>query len=270
VLVAGEGREMLFERFTERARRALRSAEEEAKRLNHGYVGTEHILLGLVREGEGVAGRVLSSLGVGLSNARSAVESLTDRGSRPASRVRGFTRLAKKVLKLALFEARQLHHNYIGTEHLLLGLLRLGEGGAPAVLESLHVDPQQLRDQTIRQAVSVGPRPFEPLGPRDNVVTSRIEDRDLDAIDALIEAGIRTTRSDAAAWLIRTGIDANRALFEKVYATVGEIRRLREQAQALTQQLTTGEPRIADETPPQPPQSPEGETPSGGEARASD
>jgi len=112
-----------FEKFSERARRVLTAAQEEAQHLNHNYIDTEHILLGLVREEEGVAARVLISLGVGLGKVRQAVEFVVGRGAKPASGETGLTPRAKRVIELAIDEARQLGHNYIRTEHLLLGLL---------------------------------------------------------------------------------------------------------------------------------------------------
>ncbi|HWO73692.1 MAG TPA: Clp protease N-terminal domain-containing protein, partial [Dehalococcoidia bacterium] len=126
-----------FDKFTERARRVLTLAQEEAQRFNHNYIGTEHLLLGLVREGDGVAAKVLNSLGVELSKVRSAVEFIIGRGEKSPSGEIGLTPRAKKVIELAVEEARRLNHSYIGTEHLLLGLVREGEGIAFGVLESL-------------------------------------------------------------------------------------------------------------------------------------
>jgi len=117
-----------FEKFTERARKALSLAHEEAERLQHTSIGTEHLLLGLVREGEGVAAEVLVSLGVELNKVRSAIESLISRGDRIVLGEIGLTPRAKEVIDLAVDEAHHLNHHYIGTEHLLLGLLRDGEG----------------------------------------------------------------------------------------------------------------------------------------------
>jgi len=118
------------ERFSESAQQVLSLSEEEAQRFNHNYIGTEHILLGLVRETEGVAARVLSSLGVDLSKVRSAVESIIGRGEKPVREEIGLTSQAKKVVELAVDETRQMNHTEIGTEHLLIGLLRQGEGVA--------------------------------------------------------------------------------------------------------------------------------------------
>ena len=139
-----------FEKFSERARRVLSLAQEEAQRFNHNYIGTEHILLGLVRETEGVAARVLSSLGVDLNKVRSAVEFIIGRGDKPAQGEIGLTPRAKKVVELAVDEARRMNHTYIGTEHLLIGLLREGEGVAAGVLESLGITLDKIRAETHR------------------------------------------------------------------------------------------------------------------------
>ena len=139
-----------FEKFSERARRVLSLAQEEAQRFNHNYIGTEHILLGLVRETEGVAARVLSSLAVDLSKIQSAVEFIIGRGEKPTQGEIGLTPRAKKVVELAVDEARRMNHTYIGTEHLLIGLLREGEGVAAGVLESLGVTLDKVRAETHR------------------------------------------------------------------------------------------------------------------------
>jgi ATP-dependent Clp protease ATP-binding subunit ClpC len=139
-----------FDKFTERARRVLTLAQEEAQRFNHNYIGTEHLLLGLVREGDGVAAKVLSNLGVELTKVRSAVEFIIGRGDRATTGEIGLTPRAKKVIELAVDEARRLSHHYIGTEHLLLGLVREGEGIAASVLESLGVNLERVRAETTR------------------------------------------------------------------------------------------------------------------------
>ncbi len=138
-----------FDKFTERARKVLQLAQEEAQRFNHNYIGTEHLLLGLVREGEGVAAKVLGNLGVELNKVRSAVEFIIGRGDRTVAGDIGLTPRAKKVIELSVDEARRLNHHYIGTEHLLLGLVREGEGIAAGVLESLGVSLDKVRSQVI-------------------------------------------------------------------------------------------------------------------------
>lgn len=139
-----------FEKFSERARRVLTLAQEEAQSLNHSYIGTEHILLGLVREEEGVAAKVLINLGVGLSKVRASVEFVTGRGDKPGATETGLTPRARRVIELAIDEARYLGHNYIGTEHLLLGLLREGEGIAFGVLDSLGITIDRARTEVER------------------------------------------------------------------------------------------------------------------------
>ncbi|MGH2561823.1 MAG: ATP-dependent Clp protease ATP-binding subunit [Thermomicrobiales bacterium] len=139
-----------FDKFTERARKVLTLAQEEAQRFNHNYIGTEHLLLGLVREGDGVAARVLSNMGVQLPKVRSAVEFIIGRGEQAPMGEIGLTPRAKKVIELAVDEARRLNHHYIGTEHLLLGLVREGEGIAAGVLESLGVNLEKVRAQVMQ------------------------------------------------------------------------------------------------------------------------
>ncbi len=151
-----------FDKFTDRARKVLTLAQDEAQRFNHNYIGTEHLLLGLVREGEGVAARVLENMNVELAKVRTAVEFIIGRGDRPVVGEVGLTPRAKRVIELAIDEARRLGHNYIGTEHLLLGLVREGEGIAAGVLESLGVNLDKVRHEVIRvlsQSSSAGPAP---------------------------------------------------------------------------------------------------------------
>jgi len=140
----------MFERFTEKAIKVIMLAQEEARRLGHNFVGTELILLGLIGEGTGVAAIVLKSLGVNLKDSRIEVEKIIGRGSGFVAVEIPFTPRAKRVLELSLEEARQLGHNYIGTEHLLLGLIREGEGVAARVLENLNIDLTKVRTQVIR------------------------------------------------------------------------------------------------------------------------
>ncbi len=139
-----------FEKFSERARRVLTLAQEEAQSLNHSYIGTEHILLGLVREEEGIAAKVLANLGVGLSKVRASVEFVIGRGDKPSATEAGLTPRARRAIELAIDEARYLGHNYIGTEHLLLGLLREGEGIASGVLDSLGITIDRARAEVER------------------------------------------------------------------------------------------------------------------------
>lgn len=138
-----------FERFTERARKVLTYAQEEAHRFGHNYIGTEHLLLGLVREGDGVAARVLVTMDVTLPKTRKAVEFIVGRGDSMAAGEIGLTPRAKTVMELAVDEARRLNHHYIGTEHLLLGLLREGEGIAVGVLESMGANLEKVRGEVL-------------------------------------------------------------------------------------------------------------------------
>jgi ATP-dependent Clp protease ATP-binding subunit ClpA len=139
----------MFERFTERARRAVVLAQEEARKLDHGYIGTEHLLLGLIREGEGVAAKALESLGISLKTVREQVVARVGRGQRPPSGHIPFTDRAKRVLELSLRESGQLGHRYIGTEHILLGLVAEGDGVAAQVLTGLGADLERVRQQVI-------------------------------------------------------------------------------------------------------------------------
>jgi ATP-dependent Clp protease ATP-binding subunit ClpA len=217
-----------FERFTERARRVLTLAQEEARGFNHNYIGTEHLLLGIARDRDMVSAQILGNLGVSLATLRGEVEAVVGRGDKPFEGEVDYTPRANKVLELARDEATRLGHTYIGTEHLLLGMVLEGEGIAAGLLRSLGVDFDRVfHEMTERSLIAHGPT--ERGRAKDNVVTFRVDDLDLAAIDALVEAGLRTTRSDATAWLVRMGIDANAELFEKVFATANEIRRLRQE-----------------------------------------
>lgn len=138
-----------FDKFTQRARKVLSLSQEEAQRFQHSYIGTEHLLLGLVREGEGVAAQVLTSLGVQLHTIRSAVEFIIGRGDRIVLGEIGLTPRSKKVIELAVDEAHSLNHHYIGTEHILLGLVREGEGIAAGVLQSLGIGLEDVRKRTL-------------------------------------------------------------------------------------------------------------------------
>ncbi len=154
------GEDVIFkdklDRFTERARKVLSFAQEEAQRLQHNFVGTEHLLLALVREGEGVAAKSLENLGVvDLVQIRNLVETFVKPGEKGVDGEIDMTRRAKKVIELAVDEARRLHHHYIGTEHLLLGLLREGDGIAAKVLEKLNVDLKKARVEVVQVLTSL-------------------------------------------------------------------------------------------------------------------
>ncbi|MFO7273882.1 MAG: Clp protease N-terminal domain-containing protein, partial [Bacillota bacterium] len=152
----------MFSRYTERAQRVIVLAQDEARRLNYDYVGTEHLLLGLIREGEGIAAKALQSLGISLEQVRAEVEKMIGKGSATSRGEIGFTPRAKKVMvELAIEEARLLGHNYVGTEHILLGLIREGEGVAAQVLQNLGADLERVRNQVIHL---LGGVPHPPAG----------------------------------------------------------------------------------------------------------
>ena len=176
----------MFERFTDRARRVVVLAQEESRRLNHNYIGTEHLLLGLISESDGVAAQVLTSLGVSLDSVRLAVEDMIGRGEEsPAGHI-PFTPRSKKVLELSLREALSLGHNYIGTEHILLGLVREGEGVASQVLIRLGAALPVVRDRVITTLGAIQPPPNPSLRafPLDLMFATDLIDRVRAAADA--------------------------------------------------------------------------------------
>src|SRR5919198_995024 len=165
----------MFERFTDRARRVVVLAQEEARMLNHNYIGTEHILLGLIHEGEGVAAKALESLGISLDAVRQQVEEIIGQGQQAPSGHIPFTPRAKKVLELSLREALQLGHNYIGTEHILLGLIREGEGVAAQVLVKLGADLNRVRQQVIQLLSGYqGKEPATAGGPQEGTPSTSL------------------------------------------------------------------------------------------------
>jgi hypothetical protein len=164
----------MFERFTDRARRVVVLAQDEARRLDHDYIGTEHVLLGLIREGDGVAARALTSVGISLAAARQQVEEIIGRGQQAPSGRIPFTPRAKKVLELSLRESLQLGHTYISTEHILLGLIREGDGAAAQVLVTLGADLNRLRQHVI---MLLHGHPAEERGPGVKVRLELAEQR---------------------------------------------------------------------------------------------
>jgi ATP-dependent Clp protease ATP-binding subunit ClpC len=178
-----------FEKFSERARRVLSLAQEEAQRFNHNYIGTEHILLGLSRETNGVAAKVLSGLGIELSKVRSAIEFIIGRGETSSQGEIGLTPRSKKVIELAVDEARRMNHHYIGTEHLLVGLMREGEGVAAGVLESLGASLDKIRTETQRilsqnlEQAGVSASPGQSI-PRSTTKTPTLDQLGVDLTDA--------------------------------------------------------------------------------------
>ena len=258
-------------KLTAATKRALQGAEEEARRLQHGYIGTEHLLLGLLCVEDDVTAQLLTGLEVELGKVRSAVELVIGRGDQPATGTMHATPRAKKVLVLAGEEAQRFGREAVDTSHLLLGLVREGQGAAAGVLESLGAKLDALRaavealpadaegeqeregqkdggevggsawweQASIRTRVERSLHTFF-SGPRDNVLSIRVDDGDVAAIDALVEAGVLKTRSETAAWLIKSGIEANRDLFEQVQEKTAEIRRLREETQELIHRHVAG------------------------------
>jgi ATP-dependent Clp protease ATP-binding subunit ClpC len=181
----------MFERFTDRARRVVVQAQEESRKLNHNYIGTEHLLLGILRDGDGAAAEALASLEVGLDPAREQVAEITGRGQQAPSGHIPFTPRAKKVLELSLREALSLEHQYIGPEHILLGLLTEGHGVAVEVLRVLGAEPEQVRARVIELLPAASDEPAEQVRPVRIVGTPAQLDevlRRLDTIDRRLAA----------------------------------------------------------------------------------
>src|SRR6266702_2275100 len=184
------------EKFTEKMRLVLDFAQEEARELHHNYIGTEHLLLGLLREGESIAYNVLHSLGVELEAVRRAVTFIVGPGKEAVIGEIGFTPRAVAATTLAFNEAGHLGQEKIAPEHLLLGLTSEGEGIAAGLMRAFGTTLEKVRAQTFQAiALASGGKAAEQPSPKSNVVTCRIDGRDLDAVDALIEVGIRSTRS---------------------------------------------------------------------------
>ena len=175
----------MLERFNDRARRVVVLAEEEARMLDHNWIGTEHILLGLIREGEGVAAKALESLGISLQSVRQQVEEIIGRGQQVPSEVIPFTPRSNKVLELSLREAGQLGRHYVGTEHILLGLIREGDGVAPQVLVRLGADLNRVRQQVIQLISGQQPPGHQPAW--EGVPVTEVQVR-LDAIEGRLAA----------------------------------------------------------------------------------
>jgi ATP-dependent Clp protease ATP-binding subunit ClpA len=188
----------VFERFTDRARRVVVLAQAEARMLNHDYIGTEHILLGLIHEGEGVAAKALESLNISLEAARQQVEEIIGRGQAAPTGHIPFTPRAKKVLELSFREARQFGHNYIGTEHILLGLVREGEGVAAQVLQKLGADLDRVRNRVRRIMVQRLLEPEEEMPTmgstrsklREYASPSPFDEREKIVLSLLIQEGL--------------------------------------------------------------------------------
>ena len=207
----------MFERFTDRARRVVVLAQEESRMLNHDYIGTEHLLLGLIHEGKGVAARALESLGISLFVVRQQVEEIIGRGQQAPPGHIPFTPRAKKVLELSLRESLQLGHDYIGTEHILLGLIREGKGVAAQVLVKLGADLNQVRQQVIE--LLHGHQEKEPVSARSAAGELRL----LPAVNARLEAVER--RLTAIEQRVGTGPDLS-----ELDEQIAQVRREKESA----------------------------------------
>ena len=238
----------MFERFTDRARRVVVLAQEEARLLNHNYIDTEHLLLGLIHEGEGVAATALESLGISLEAVRAQVEEIIGQGqSAPTGHI-PFTPRSKKVFELSLREALQLGHNYIGTEHILLGLVREGEGVAAQVLVKLGADLARVRQQVIQ--VLRGYAGGEDVGTRMRLVRITVPDDLGEAEEQLAQvrrekiaaidrgdfeqaAGLRDQEKQLLLWLAErerewtAGVDLA-AVIQENHKLHSEVERLRE------------------------------------------
>jgi hypothetical protein len=228
------------DRFSEKAQQALLFASEEARSFSHNYIGTEHLLLGLLHEGTGGAAKVLNESGVDLQKVRKAVAYIIGRGKEPVEGEPGLTPRAQVVIAMAVSEGWRAPDHHIDTEHLLLAIIREGEGIAAGIIARLGGSLEQVRTKVLQALLNqnVSTESLKDTAKnKSNVVACRVDEYDLSAIDTLVEAGIRSGRSDAAAWLIHAGIEANRAVLESVQETVAEIRALRSRAQTAVQQL---------------------------------
>jgi ATP-dependent Clp protease ATP-binding subunit ClpC len=238
----------MFERFTDRARRVVVLAQEEARMLNHNYIGTEHILLGLIHEGEGVAAKALESLGISLEAVRQQVEEIIGQGQQAPEGHIPFTPRAKKVLELSLRESLQLGHNYIGTEHILLALLREGEGVAAQTLVRLGADLNRVRQQVIQLLHGyAGKRPAgSAAGLPERGLPPEIAAR-LDAIDSRLSAveqraGTGPDTGELAQQIERARRDRQAAVDAQEYERAAS---LRDQEKDLLAQQTSRQERWA-------------------------
>lgn len=245
--------EPTMDRFTERAKRVLGLAYDEAKRLRHDYVGAEHLLIAVAQEEKGIGGRVLKSLGVDAARLRETAMLMIGIGQQTPGDRPPLTRRAGLALQLAAQEAAALGHRWIGTEHILIGLMaRHPDADEPPfsipLIERLGIEPATVRERVIRTLKEA----TGAVATRDSVVSCRVDARTLEALDALVEAGVHTTRSEAAARFIQAGLDANRPLLEKVFAAVAEIRRVREETQRLAQDWKASQAAAPGAAPPAP------------------
>ena len=244
----------MFERFTDRARRVVVLAQQEARRLDHNYIGTEHILLGLIHEGEGVAAKALDSLGISLDAVRQQVEEIIGRGQQAPSGHIPFTPRAKKVLELSLRESLQLGHDYIGTEHILLGLVREGGGVAAQILVKLGADLNRVRQQVIQ--LLHGRQEKEPVSPRSTAgelrllpaVKARLEavEQRLTAVEQRIGTGPDTSDLDGQIEVVRTEKEAaaDAQDYEQAASLRNREKELLASKAARQEQWTSGHPAL--------------------------
>ena len=234
----------MFEQFTDRARQVMVLAQDEARRLDHNYIGTEHILLGLMREGGGIAAKALELLGISLDTVRQQVEEIIGQGQQAPSGHIPFTPRAKKALDLALREAQQLGHNYIGTEHLLLGLIRERDDVAAQVLVNLGADLNRVRQEVIQL---LNGHPAEEPGPGVTVRPGTVEQR-LTAIEQRVGTGPDTSELDEQIEVVRTekeaAVDAQD--FERAVSLRDREKQLLAGKAARQEQWTAGHPSLPD------------------------
>lgn len=244
-----KGREP-FQRFTAQARAVVTSAQSEAERFGHNYLGTEHLLLGLFAVEQGVISNVLANVDLTHELVRARLAQLIGYGNGTEPCRLRVTPRAKQVFERATDEAQRLNQRYVAPEHLLLALSGAKDGIAASILNEQGVTLDRVRAEVISVLSSTGPVETEPGDERagSTVVMCRLDDRALGALDTLIEAGICTTRSDAASWLIQAGIESNTSLFEAIYETVVEIHRLRQVAQTLVDDATGYRPNRPEST----------------------
>jgi hypothetical protein len=234
----------MFERFSDRARRVMVLAQEEARRLDHDYIGTEHILLGLISEGEGVACVALKSLGISLDAVRQQVEGIIGRGQQEPPGHIPFTPRAKKVLELSLRESKQFGHNYIGTEHILLGLIREGSGVAAQVLVKAGADLKRVRQQIIQM---LNEHPAGGPGPGAEVLLRMVEQR-LTAIEQRVGIGPDTGELDEQIEVVRTerGVAVDAQDFEQAVSLRDREKQLLADKTARQEQWAAGQPSLPD------------------------
>jgi ATP-dependent Clp protease ATP-binding subunit ClpA len=214
-----------FDKFSESARGAVRLAQEEARALRHTHVGPEHLLLGLLQAADPLCLQVVTSLQLSVDSIRERVLFIIGTGEHPVEGEIPLTPAAKQVFRIAADVAKHARHSQVDGIDLLLGLTQEQKSIGGRVLHEMGCTPSR-----VRKTLAAAPLLSSASGAKTNVVTCRLDDRTLEILDTLVEAGIRPTRSETVTWLIGVGLETNRALVERVYATVGEIRRLRQEA----------------------------------------